>query len=471
MSILSLKGLAKTQPMGYIGQSFESVDFRFAEVPPYEQSAQHKKRKKEKKAKKRKQEKAEQQFQEAASLNYLPPSPLILLENEESGSGDDGSEGSAGSIETSSCDSSSEREGGAARNNGTKERKMKKKTNISDDSEEDELTPNQVLSERRAKKQMSKSFKRVTEAHRVVHKLVRKKDERRYEAFSEEFVCNKKDEVVQDLLVHSENQERRLKRLAELKKAKKELLEAQIKFEAMVNQPKGKQVNQAFVKKKEEFEEEVLRQKERQLAREKAALTSKLMKLINKQVKQVEPISEREWRKLVGMNNTIPDFEPMQSVSMERIQKSMMEGLPASLRGEIWCIVCHVKREKQMHAQDIYSKLLDLDNPEEEHRIQKDVTRTFSNYPVSGQECDQDASWNNQIGQQMLFNVLLAYANYDSQIGYVQGLNYIAAMLLMHIQEEENVFWCLIYLLNRKNWRRIYMEEMPKLMDLMDYIE
>ena len=238
-----------------------------------------------------------------------------------------------------------------------------------------------------------------------------------------------------------------------------------------INQAAGKEVNKEYVKKKEEFEEEVQRQKERQLAKEKAALTSKLIKLINKQVKQVEPISEREWRKLVGMNNTIPDFEPMQTVSLERIQKSMMEGLPASLRGEIWCIVCHVKREKQMHAQDIYLKLIDLDNPEEEHRIQKDVTRTFSNYPVSGQECDQDASWNNQIGQQMLFNVLLAYANYDSQIGYVQGLNYIAAMLLMHIQEEENVFWCLIYLLNRKNWRRIYMEEMPKLMDLMDYIE
>lgn len=71
----------------------------------------------------------------------------------------------------------------------------------------------------------------------------------------------------------------------------------------------------------------------------------------------------------------------------------------------------------------------------------------------------------------MLYNVLLAYANYDSQIGYVQGLNYVAAMLLMHIQDEEKVFWCLIYLLNRYNWRRIYTEEMPKLMELIDIVE
>ena len=71
----------------------------------------------------------------------------------------------------------------------------------------------------------------------------------------------------------------------------------------------------------------------------------------------------------------------------------------------------------------------------------------------------------------MLFNILLAYANYDSQVGYVQGMNYIAAMLLMHIQEEESVFWCLIYLLSRINWRMIYMEEMPKLMEIIENVE
>ena len=43
-------------------------------------------------------------------------------------------------------------------------------------------------------------------------------------------------------------------------------------------------------------------------------------------------------------------------------------------------------------------------------------------------------------------------------------------MLHMHVQDEEKVFWCLLYLLNRKNWRTLYMEEMPKLMELMDTV-
>ena len=41
----------------------------------------------------------------------------------------------------------------------------------------------------------------------------------------------------------------------------------------------------------------------------------------------------------------------------------------------------------------------------------------------------------------------------------------------MHIQDEESVFWCIIYLLNRKNWRMIYMEEMPKLMEIIETVE
>ena len=44
-------------------------------------------------------------------------------------------------------------------------------------------------------------------------------------------------------------------------------------------------------------------------------------------------------------------------------------------------------------------------------------------------------------------------------------------MLLMHIQDEEKVFWCLIYLLNRRNWRSIYVEDMPRLMELMEIVD
>jgi hypothetical protein len=51
-------------------------------------------------------------------------------------------------------------------------------------------------------------------------------------------------------------------------------------------------------------------------------------------------ISEREWRKLVGMYNAISDFDPLQIVSRERVKFSIINGIPDSLRGEIWCLLC-----------------------------------------------------------------------------------------------------------------------------------
>lgn len=44
-------------------------------------------------------------------------------------------------------------------------------------------------------------------------------------------------------------------------------------------------------------------------------------------------------------------------------------------------------------------------------------------------------------------------------------------MLLMHIQDEEKVFWCLVFILNRNQWRSIYMDEMPKLMEIIDILD
>lgn len=50
-------------------------------------------------------------------------------------------------------------------------------------------------------------------------------------------------------------------------------------------------------------------------------------------------------------------------------------------------------------------------------------------------------------------------------------MNYIAGMLLMHIQDDEKVFWCILYIMNRKNWRCVYQQEMTKLMELLDTVE
>ncbi|XP_026884593.2 TBC1 domain family member 10A [Electrophorus electricus] len=54
-------------------------------------------------------------------------------------------------------------------------------------------------------------------------------------------------------------------------------------------------------------------------------------------------------------------------------------------------------------------------------------------------------------GQAKLFRVLTAYAKYNPQIGYSQGMSYIAAVFLMVLDEEE-AFWAMVILLEKPKY-------------------
>ena len=69
----------------------------------------------------------------------------------------------------------------------------------------------------------------------------------------------------------------------------------------------------------------------------------------------------------------------------------------------------------------------DRPNPEMEILILLDIPRTFPDHPRFGA---------NGTDTQMLHNVLRAYANFNPAIGYTQGLSFLAAVLLMHTNEE-----------------------------------
>jgi hypothetical protein len=49
-------------------------------------------------------------------------------------------------------------------------------------------------------------------------------------------------------------------------------------------------------------------------------------------------------------------------------------------------------------------------------------------------------------------------------------MNYLAAILLIEIQDEVRVFWCLFSILFKRNWRMVYDINTPKLMNLLALI-
>jgi hypothetical protein len=72
--------------------------------------------------------------------------------------------------------------------------------------------------------------------------------------------------------------------------------------------------------------------------------------------------------------------------------------------------------------------------------IIKDLPRTFPN----------DSTFNkNSLGYYKLYNILTSYSNFNKQIGYTQGLNFISAIGLSLFDSEQEVFVFLDGLINR----------------------
>lgn len=57
----------------------------------------------------------------------------------------------------------------------------------------------------------------------------------------------------------------------------------------------------------------------------------------------------------------------------------------------------------------------------------------------------------------MLRKVLVAYSIYDMEMGYVQGVNMIAGVLLYHIKNESLTFWALVEMMEYQELRMVYL--------------
>lgn len=82
-----------------------------------------------------------------------------------------------------------------------------------------------------------------------------------------------------------------------------------------------------------------------------------------------------------------------------------------------------------MQPDNLYQKLMELEWEQVENQIKKDINRTMSELKLWRED--------SQGGNNKLYNVLKAYANYDQEVNYVQGMNYIVGLLLLYIPDED----------------------------------
>ena len=153
-------------------------------------------------------------------------------------------------------------------------------------------------------------------------------------------------------------------------------------------------------------------------------------------------------------------------------------GPPDSFRLITWNIINNISyinnlnfilNNSSYNANEIYKKFLlkDLEKNKSD-LIYRDIKRTFpfQNYNAINKN-------KKEINENSLYNVLKAFWNIDDEIGYCQGMNYIAGFLLINTDfNEKNAFLLLISILSntfvkrKKNifsLRGLFFEEFPLL--------
>ncbi|XP_019269910.2 TBC1 domain family member 1 isoform X1 [Panthera pardus] len=141
---------------------------------------------------------------------------------------------------------------------------------------------------------------------------------------------------------------------------------------------------------------------------------------------------------------------------MEKMHSAVGQGVPRHHRGEIWKFLAeqhHLKHQfpsKQQPKDTPYKELLKR-LTSQQHAILIDLGRTFPTHPYFSAQLG--------AGQLSLYNILKAYSLLDQEVGYCQGLSFVAGILLLHMGEEE-AFHMLKFLMFEMGLRKQYRPDM-----------
>ncbi|XP_041444309.1 TBC1 domain family member 1 isoform X3 [Xenopus laevis] len=157
------------------------------------------------------------------------------------------------------------------------------------------------------------------------------------------------------------------------------------------------------------------------------------------------------WEKMLGT----PGRSKIKT-DIEKIHAAVGQGVPRQHRGEIWKFLSEQYQLRHQHIsknqlKDTPYKELLKQLTTQQHAILIDLGRTFPTHPYFSAQLG--------AGQLSLYNILKAYSLLDPEVGYCQGLSFVAGILLLHMTEED-AFKMLKFLMYDMGMRKQYRPDM-----------
>lgn len=140
-------------------------------------------------------------------------------------------------------------------------------------------------------------------------------------------------------------------------------------------------------------------------------------------------------------------------------RRRVRRGIPTEYRWDVWKAAARTEERAQPGR---YQRLLEVEN-QWTRPIEIDIPRTFPEMPLFDKE-----------QQQSLLRILHAYANLNPDVGYCQGMNFVAGLLMLvcqhedfrqtpRLEKEEETFWMFVCLMEDRRLSGFYKRRFPLL--------
>uniref|UniRef100_A0A8C8K3S5 TBC1 domain family member 4 n=1 Tax=Oncorhynchus tshawytscha TaxID=74940 RepID=A0A8C8K3S5_ONCTS len=156
---------------------------------------------------------------------------------------------------------------------------------------------------------------------------------------------------------------------------------------------------------------------------------------------------------------SVPGRAKVVPLDKEEVHNAISKGVPKGRRGEVWLLFSQQHRLRHRlppgrHAPDTPYQDLLKQLTAQQHSILVDLGRTFPTHQYFSAQLG--------AGQLSLYNLLKAYSLLDTEVGYCQGISFVAGILLLHMSEDQ-AFDMLKFLMYDLGFRRQYRPDMTSL--------